>query len=83
MSDDRYVPAIRMYDVPADAVIGDTAQAVVCGADELREFVAAITPRLARWWLRWGCGIGLERRHVGTVVRRVIKTDNSKVRRIP
>jgi hypothetical protein len=33
-------------------------------------------------YYRWQCGIGLDRTCVGIVVRRVIKTDNSKVRRI-
>ena len=42
---------------------------------------------LTRWWLRWGCGIGLERHHVGTTItQRVIRSDDykvKKVRRIP
>lgn len=33
-------------------------------------------------YYRWCCGIGLDRCHVGAVVGRVIKTDNSKVRRM-
>jgi len=38
---------------------------------------------LTRWWLRWGCGIGLDRHHVGnTITPKVIRSDDSRVKKV-
>ena len=53
--------------------------------DDPRKYFQSLASRRAKQALEPPQRIGhdLDRHHVGAVVRRVIKTDNSKVRRIP